>query len=197
MIFRINLFIIILLFIPVLIYLIANRNKSSIYKTIFILIFFVYFVNLLKYAVFPIYIGSDISNVFKSEYNLIDIIKMNTNIVPFISGLSLKDFILNIIMTFPLGFLLPTLAKNLNIKKIFGIGAVVGLGIELIQFLMIFIQGFTFRNININDSIANFLGVVLGYLVFIMVLKLFNDLFENSKNKFFKNLLVYLLEINK
>lgn len=62
--------------------------------------------------------------------------------------------------------------KRFGYKKIVKIGIFTGIGIELIQFILLFIQGFTFRNININDSIANFFGVYFGYKAFIISFKI-------------------------
>lgn len=131
-----------------------------------------------------------------------EIIKSNLNLVPFLKGLDIKDFILNIIMTFPLGVLLPCMIKDLDTKKIVKIGVLTGLGIELIQFILVFIQGFTFRNININDSIANFLGIYLGYKAFVISFKiLYPEVAEiKNKSKFLipiKNIFNYVLKLNK
>lgn len=159
-----------------------KKNKLSTdqkVKEVFNIIFFVYLVKLLGYTVFPIYI---MPNPYSEEYTLLEIIKMNTNIIPFIN-MDVKDFVLNIIMTFPLDCILPCLLKNLSDKKIILIALLTGIGFELNQFIFILLQGFTFRNININDSIANFLGVYLGFKTFELLFKMLYKVFKKNISK--------------
>lgn len=203
MIIRIGLLTIIIIAIPFIIYTVhdikRNKQQNKI-KYLFLFIFFIYFINLLKYAIFPIYLGGTFKETIRNEMTLTQIIKLNTNLIPLISGFNKKDFLLNIVMTFPLGFLLPCLKKNLNTRKIIIIGLLTGLLIELTQFLLIFIQGFTFRNININDSIANFIGVYLGYKTFFLSFKiLFNELNQKklAKYKILKSSSDFLYNLNE
>src|SRR5699024_2338210 len=177
----------------------GNKNMSN---YLFLFIFFVYFINLLKYAVFPIHFSEDVKNIMQEERTILEIVKLNTNLIPFSSGFDKKDFLLNIIMTLPLGFLIPCLKRDLNNKKVIILGLATGLLIEFIQLLLIFLQGFTFRNININDTIANFIGVYLGYKIFLLSFPILFKAFQESKenngfiNKF-KPMFEYILKLNQ
>ncbi|WP_054252793.1 hypothetical protein [Neofamilia massiliensis] len=109
MIIEINLFTGAILFLPFLIYLILKRNKMTTRERIIKTIFFAYILLLLKYAIFPIYLKTDIADTMRSELTLKEIISTNVNLLPFFSGFNLRDFVLNIIMTLPFGFLMGVL----------------------------------------------------------------------------------------
>ena len=79
-------------------------------------------------------------------------------LVPMLTDI--KNTILNIFLFLPLGIMLPFLWRSFHRLKdtlIFGFG--MSLSIEVLQI-------FTYRASDINDIIANTLGVVLGYFVF-------------------------------
>lgn len=194
---------IIILSIPFVLFTIRDilKNKKIYYeKHFFNLIFFIYFINLLKYAIFPIYINSEIATIFQESMSLSEIIKSNVNLIPIFKDFNYIDFFLNILMTVPLGFILPCITKGLDDKRIYRIGLITGIGIELIQFILIFIQGFTFRNININDSIANFLGVLVGFYLFKYFIRFLRIESVDETNKslnLFQRLIYFVYENNK
>lgn len=81
------------------------------------------------------------------------------SLIPF-AGITadLKNALLNVLLFFPLGFLLPLLWRRFqNIRKALWFGLAMTIIIELLQI-------FTFRATDINDVITNFLGTVLGFL---------------------------------
>ncbi|PJE93961.1 VanZ family protein [Streptomyces carminius] len=74
-------------------------------------------------------------------------------------------FWLNILMTVPLGFLLPLLSARWGSALRIGLcGAAVSLGIELTQLLLLALGGV--HVVDVNDLIANTSGALLGYLLF-------------------------------
>ncbi|MEE1942402.1 VanZ family protein [Streptomyces sp. TRM 70361] len=74
-------------------------------------------------------------------------------------------FWLNILMTVPLGFLLPLLSVRWGSALRVGLcGAAVSLGIELTQLLLLALGGV--HVVDVNDLIANTAGALLGYLLF-------------------------------
>jgi len=89
------------------------------------------------------------------------------------------DDVLNVIMTMPLGFLLPLIWKELrSAKKIILIGFCFSLAIELSQLL-------NRRATTTDDLIMNTLGVMIGYFIFMFLYDLFykNDTIK-EKNHF-------------
>jgi glycopeptide antibiotics resistance protein len=68
--------------------------------------------------------------------------------IPFVDldSMNIRIFILNIVLFSPLGFLVQFVGKS---KKTFGktllVGLAVSAGIECAQFILAFVQGFTFR----------------------------------------------------
>lgn len=100
-------------------------------------------------------------------------------------------------MTMPIGFLIPCLKDGLNTRKMVKVGLFIGIGIEMFQFIIMLVQGFTFRDININDVIANVIGVSLGYKIFIFALSICYKTFKQTKCKQIDRLGKYILKMNR
>ena len=83
-------------------------------------------------------------------------------------------------MTIPLGFGLPFLIKA-SVKKVFIIGVLAGLILELGQLSSALYAGYTFRSVDIDDLILNLSGTLIGYLV---LFKLFKLIFVYLVKKF-------------
>lgn len=89
------------------------------------------------------------------------------NLIPFKNRFS-KTSLLNIVMTIPLEFGLPFLIKA-SLKKVFIIGVLAGLILELGQLSSALYAGYTFRSVDIDDLILNLSGTLIGYLVLVHI----------------------------
>lgn len=193
MIVYLNIYIFIILCLPILVYLFLSKFVNhNYYKALFIFIFSIYLINMLNYAIFPMYFGTDIAKAVQKIQTTSENIWVHTTLVPFFDKLDIKDFILNIVMTFPFGVLYPLIFSKKKFAQMLMVGFLLGLSIESTQLMLGFIQGFTFRNISINDVIANFSGVILGYFVIIYFSKCYVKIFKMSTNKILHSLCSYL-----
>jgi glycopeptide antibiotics resistance protein len=106
----------------------------------------------------------------------------NANLMPFrtildyLSGeptwrVAMRNLLGNIVVLVPFGFLITILYQNIKWKKVLLIGLSIGTSLELLQ--VIFKSGI----FDIDDIILNFLGVVLGYLLFIFIYGVFKKTF--------------------
>jgi glycopeptide antibiotics resistance protein len=78
--------------------------------------------------------------------------------------------LLNIIMTIPLGFLLPSIWPEFRkLSKVAFTGLCLSVSIELSQLL-------NHRGTSVEDLLMNTLGAILGYLIFAILYKLFHPL---------------------
>lgn len=84
------------------------------------------------------------------------------------------DFVLNILLYIPLGLALPFIWKRAGFVKT----VLVGLGCTL---LVEFMQAFIFRDPNIDDVICNTLGAACGYLLYLIMKKVFPNFTEKCK----------------
>lgn len=75
-------------------------------------------------------------------------------------------YILNVLMFVPFGFALPFIWKRANLGKVVLVGFLSTLFIE-------FVQGFMYRDSTIDDIICNTFGALLGYLLYLMIKRLF------------------------
>ncbi|GHD49517.1 VanZ family protein [Mycetocola manganoxydans] len=81
--------------------------------------------------------------------------------------IDIRTFLLNILMTAPLGFLLPMLTRVNTFGRVVLAGALFSLGIEITQ-IWFGVFGAT-RTADVNDLIANTLGAAIGFAVFALV----------------------------
>ena len=128
-------------------------HKEKIYY-IYSTIMFVFFLALIKVTLFPIMMIDGMpSNVTES-----------INFIPFANGIGRTD-ILNLVMTIPFGIGMPFISRMNNLAKSAISGVILGICIELIQYLETFLTGgFTLRTIDINDVIFNALGTLVGFI---------------------------------
>lgn len=149
-------------------------KKSNMYL-IFFLVMFVYLCKLIDLTQFPIYASEGMKAVMGGQN-----VWKEMNLIPFktiIENFSKDDFF-NIIMTIPLGFGFPFLIKH-SWKKALIIGIIVGILSEAGQLATAIWIGFTFRHVNVDDTILNLFGTLIGYILF----KLFCCMFYWSYRK--------------
>ena len=72
------------------------------------------------------------------------------------------------------------------------IGALTSSMIELLQLITGLMAGMTFRIADINDVITNSLGVVLGYSLFLLFVRIVRHLFRKKKSR--NPVLEYILD---
>ena len=140
-------------------------DKSDRCRLIYITLLYCYFIGVVYYTIFPIYNDEAMREAMGSIS-----FSNNVNIVPFKDILN-TSAVLNIIMTIPFGFLLPFVLK-ISAKKTIVIGIMFSLLIETAQLLIGLYFDFTVRLIDVNDVICNSLGVILGYMMFFVVIKI-------------------------
>lgn len=151
-----------------IVFLLKFKFKKSYTYILFFSIMYIYLYHLINITQFPIFIDDYQREAFGGQN-----VWKEMNLIPFKDAFYLTS-ILNIIMTIPLGFILPFLIKY-NIKKVIIIGFFTGFLLETMQLLTALYAGYTFRVVDINDLIFNWLGTLIGYLIFF---KLFKILFN-------------------
>lgn len=80
----------------------------------------------------------------------------------------------------PFGFGLPFVYKT-NLKRIVIANIMIGVILELLQFSIGIINGFTLRIVDINDVIFNFIGSMIGYVIFVIFLKIVKTIINKNK----------------
>lgn len=137
---------------------------------------YIYICKLIDLTQFPIYTSEGMREALGGQN-----VWREMNLVPFKTVLEefSLDILMNIIMTIPLGFGVAFLIRC-TWRRILAIGIIIGVCAELGQLLSALWAGFTFRHVNIDDTIMNLLGTVLGYLLF----KIFSKIFRWSYQKF-------------
>ncbi|WP_059174024.1 VanZ family protein [Bacillus sp. FJAT-27445] len=176
----------------VLIYLIVRsifigwqyRNQVQIYwlKEILKLVFGIYICLVISVTLFPIPIGfeNDYKNLFRS-INVVPIVSIIRDIsqigtayegdVYFMISLIVRNVGGNILLFMPFGFLVPIVSKKIkDLKTVTILGLAMSVTIELFQLLQSFGGGWG-RVTDIDDVICNVIGVVLGYLIYVLIIK--------------------------
>ncbi len=84
------------------------------------------------------------------------------------------QFLLNVVLFVPLGLAMPFICKKASLIKV----SLTGLSIS---FIVEFVQFFIGRSCETDDLICNTLGAVVGYLIYLLIRKLFPKLVKNGK----------------
>lgn len=161
-----------------------KKGKAEFGFIFFFTLLYIYFNIVIKYTQFPIY-----NDEFQREVLGPVTFGRDINLIPFKDALNMTS-LLNIILTVPLGFLLPFIIKR-SWTKILLSGVIFSLLMEIGQLVSGLWAGYTSRVIDINDVIFNTLGTLFGYVFFIVILRIAKILFENrsGKNKFLEYIL--------
>lgn len=101
----------------------------------------------------------------------------NVNMIPVFGRASHAQYVPNILLFVPLGFFLPVLWEKYEKWSLTLLtGLLFSLAIELSQI-------FTYRATDIDDLIMNTLGTVAGYLIFLLIKKIFPKISRLSVKK--------------
>ena len=91
------------------------------------------------------------------------------NWIPVIT-IDARTFLLNVLLTAPLGVFIPVLTKWRTARAVATVGLSISVGIEVLQYVCVRLFD-TGRTADINDIIANVLGVTLGYFILRLALR--------------------------
>lgn len=144
------------------------RVKKPLPYLLFFTLFYVYIVMVLDYTLFQF------QSLLLLRYFMPHLILHGQtagkalNLIPLITltPQDLETSLLNILLLIPFGFGLPFITR-FRMKKIVGIGTLLSIGIEFLQFITGFMAQITFRIADINDVIFNTVGVAIGYVLFV------------------------------
>lgn len=137
---------------------------------LFFTVMYIYICNVINLTQFPIYIDDDQRKTFGGQN-----VWRDMSLIPLKQGFSMTSFY-NILMTVPLGFGLPFIIK-VSLKKVIYIGLFAGILFEMGQLLTALYAGYTFRFVDIDDVIFNFLGTLVGYLILFKLFKVVVEFF--------------------
>jgi glycopeptide antibiotics resistance protein len=158
------------------------KKKSSLEYLLFFTIFYVYLFKVLDYTLFQ-FQSLLLLKYFMPNLILIGQTAGNAmNLIPLITLTSddLETSLLNILLLIPFGFGLPFIT-NLRMRKIVIVGALFSIVLEFLQLITGFMAQVTFRIADINDVIFNTFGVAIGYILFIVFLRLYRSISHKWK----------------
>ena len=161
------------LYIGIVFYYVKYKKRKVPYIIVFTL-FVAYMAEVLKYTQFPICLNADMEELNRQCVNYIPF--------HFLSIEDVETFVLNIIITVPFGFLVPILYKC-DWRKIIVSGILFGAITEIIQAGVEAFVGVNMHRIDMNDVIANFSGVVIGYAGYCLLRILLEKIFQNGNVK--------------
>ncbi|TRZ38075.1 VanZ family protein [Niallia circulans] len=125
--------------------------------------FAIYVACVISITIFPIPYDKTTIN-YEAQENY-----LHNNMIPFtfLSNFSAYQSFGNLLLLLPLGLYVPLLSKRMkSIKRVFLVGILSSLGIELTQFVISMLAGYTYRQADIDDVILNTLGAVVGCVAF-------------------------------
>lgn len=169
-----------LLWLCVAAFLRVKKRKSFVYM-LFFTIFFVYLYKVLDYTLLQF------QSLLLLKHFLPDLMLNGAeagkavNLIP-LSTLTREDLrtsLLNILLMMPFGFGLPFIT-NFRMKRVVAAGVIFSIAIELLQLATGLIGNLTFRVADINDLIFNTIGVVAGYIAFLVFIRVYRRVLPNG-----------------
>lgn len=146
---------------------IGRKRRIPLRRQILPFILFVYVLGVIAVTLFPLPVDPAAVRSLRSGFGV------GNNLVPFrtIVGILSTGYVNaflnvggNVLLFVPFGFLLPLLYKRLNrAATIIPLGFAATLIVELSQFTISSLLGFTYRSFDVDDLILNTLGVIVGY----------------------------------
>lgn len=156
------------------IYKIKKSNKIvNYFHEIGVVFFFIFFIGLLSQTIIPNVLIKDGSVVFingsyqATNLEFFRVLSETYNAIRYLNYWQpfLINFIGNIVMFIPIGFLLPLIWKKFkNGFVTVGMGFLISLSIEILQLPQM-------RSSDVDDLWLNTLGTLLGYFVFLFIPK--------------------------
>lgn len=154
----------IVILIILLVYLKIRIKVENVYL-VFYSIFYLYLMGVLKYTIFPIPLDPYMAEVMSENTTFLN----GINLIPFIfkatEYLIHKQVLLNIVLSIPFGFGISYITK-VSKSKLIVLGLLFGVAIEGLQLIISLTIGYTYRYIDINDIVFNFIGTLIGYCIF-------------------------------
>jgi len=149
-------------------------------KFLLLLVFIIY--------IFGAFYFTGVGTIFDIQRHGMQLKSGQVNLLPFSREIDVVEYILNILLFIPLGFLLPFIWPDTNkIKQVVLSGVSFSLLIELSQL-------FTNRRTDIDDVLMNTLGTILGYLLFSILIRIVKKTFP-SGNYFKYEPAIYILSV--
>jgi glycopeptide antibiotics resistance protein len=172
----------ILLWLAIIPFLRLKKKKSFVY-VLFFTLFYIYMVKVLDYTLFQF------QSLLLLKYFMPQLILngqaagKGINLVPLITltAEDLKTSLLNILLFIPFGFGLPFIT-TFRMKQVVLTGALFSITIEVLQLVSGLLAKMTFRIADINDVIFNTIGAVVGYFLFIGLIRLYRHLNLHRKS---------------
>lgn len=157
--------ILILILICLLLYGKYVKKERLVLETVTIRFVFIIYIILLGAVVWLI----PTANFGYLPFNLIPFKTIGNYVMSLMNGtipvfVIVKNLAGNVLLLFPLGFLLPLQFSKLSIKKIIMLGVMIPIVIEGGQFILYLLK-FGTRSVDIDDVILNFIGYILGYFL--------------------------------
>jgi glycopeptide antibiotics resistance protein len=149
-------------------------------KFLLLLVFVIY--------IFGAFYFTGVGTIFDIQRHGMQLKSGQVNLLPFSREIDIVEYIFNILLFIPLGFLLPIIWPDKNtIKQVVLSGVSFSLLIELSQL-------FTNRRTDIDDVLMNTLGTILGYLLFSIFIRIVKKTFP-SGNYFKYEPAIYILSV--
>ena len=159
-------------------YLLLKKRKGFVYL-LFFTIFYTYLYKVLDYTLIQ-FQSLLLLQHFLPNLMLRGVDAGRTvNLIPLVTLrlVDVKTSLLNVLMMMPFGFGLPFIT-NFRFKRVVIAGLLLSIVIESLQFITGFIANTSFRIADVNDLIFNTVGVAIGFILFVVFVRIFRRIFR-------------------
>lgn len=140
---------------PIFLWRQRNRSRAAIWWRA---ILYVYLAGVISRTLLPIVLRLDWSLTYPENHIVLELFQYFV----------LRDALLNIVLTLPMGFLYPWVRRH-SWPRTFLLAIGMPLFIESLQFVALYLTPEYTRVVDVSDVLFNFLGVIGGYGVYRLV----------------------------
>jgi len=168
--------------------IVAFIKKMPIGRKILWALCILYITGVISITIFPIIFDSETMFFTEDVINLSpfstihELIFDNSN-----TETVLLQLVGNIIMCVPFGIAFPFIIKHKNIFLYLIDAIIFPVIIEIVQLTICLISNSFYRTIDIDDVILNFVGVLVGYFIYMILPKFTKDFFSKSNHNLFND----------
>lgn len=157
------------------------KKKVDIKQVTLYSLFYIYIMLVFGVTLFPI---QNYPLEYPPEQNFIPTNTIKMLIVHLPTTIAIKQILGNIVMFMPFGYLLPFFKKNKPFVNCVVFALAFSVFIELLQFVLgATFVGSQYRSVDIDDVILNFIGAIIGYIIFIITPKFIKQPYLELSNE--------------
>lgn len=160
--------------------IISYIKNYTLGNQILVSLFIIYLTTVVSITLFPIIIDDE--TIYPSNINLIPFVNYINSF--FVTGVNKTMFLQlggNILLAIPYGVAVPFFMKHKKRSNYIAVALIFPLSIEILQLIIGVVTQTMYRTVDIDDVILNFIGCIIGYVIYKILPNFMKEFFAVRK----------------